>query len=56
MTTMTAEKIVTNNRDMFQSVSEDSTISLLEKAEGGKYLLKISLMHWMSSRDYTKLE
>ena len=40
MTTMTAEKIVNTNRDMYQSVSEDATISLLEKAEGGKVTIK----------------
>ena len=37
---MTAEKIVNTNRDMYQSVSEDATISLLEKAEGGKVSIK----------------
>ena len=40
MTTMTAEKIITNNRDMYQNVSENSSLSLLEKAEGGKVSIK----------------
>ena len=38
--TMTAEQITTTNRDMYQSVSDNASLALLEKAEGGKVTLK----------------
>jgi HK97 family phage prohead protease len=38
--TMTAEQITTTNRDMYQSVRDDSSLALLEKAQGGKTTLK----------------
>jgi|TARA_R100000781_G_scaffold86329_1_gene53140 hypothetical protein len=38
--TMTAERITTINRDMYQNVSDSSSLALLEKAEGGKVSLK----------------
>ena len=40
MTTMTAKHITTLNRDVYQNVSEDASLTLLEKAEGGKVALK----------------
>ena len=37
---MTVEQITTTNRDMYQNVSDSSSLALLEKAEGGKVTLK----------------